>query len=242
MNQGDTADRTSQFEKMRANDAIKSAQLNFGWVLAISFVVFVVGPEVREFQRWTNHREWLSNLHWSLPASVLIWCVLFLPWALIIKFLYRWMGWNRFRAFWIIFPVLLFSGSIASRAISSPPTVAERFAAISDGAHLPSDATDLRCYFRGGTYTPHQDTYCFRSSPVRVDQLIADLILSPKGEAVNSKGVLGGEMMLFPHVGDPKFWEGVRYYARNDSWRSFHMFTNAEKTKVYLYTERVEIP
>ena len=220
----------------------ESSQLNFGWALLLSFLAFTAGPEFSEFQRWTDPLDWFVNCHWSLMVGGLLWGIVFLPWAVLVKVIYRCEHWRRFRTFWIVFPALAMFAYITWRTVASPPTAEGRFEALTHGVALPSDATNLRYHFWGGTWTSHKDTYYFHSSPAQVDRLISDLHLENGDREEDSKRPTITDIKVLPQAPDPKSWEGALQFTHGDGWRFILLVANATKTEVYIHTERIELP
>ncbi len=208
---------------------------HFGLTLLLSFVVGASGFFVDQAFRWT---EVLHGLFNGIVLSFMFafsWVLVFLPWCLVVYYVFRWRQWKRYRTHFALAPsVLLLCVTIGSLLIQ-PPTPQRRLRDLA-GAELPPGATGLRYFFSGGGLADYSDTYSFSCSPSDTERLIAEMKLE------RSDSYQGGESYLpfrtLPGAPDYRGWQGAALYQRHDddSGWFYYLLTSSDRTMVYIHT------
>ena len=220
---------------MESKDTQKPKRLHFAFLLLLSFLVFLAGFTFEQTFSWTNHLDgFMSGLIQGGMLGV-AWCLIYvLPWSLIIFGLYRWRGWERFRTQWILAPSILIVILLAGSLITDPPSPANRFKRFAK-TELPTNAQNINFRFRGGGFADYADTYYFKTTPVEVDRIIADLGLA-EDQIYGRQGK--SYTIVTPLPGSPDFasWKSRKQFTGWDERQQwfYYLITDSTRTHVYV--------
>jgi hypothetical protein len=211
-------------------------RIHFGWLLLGSFLLWNGAYVIDQAVRWTNHFEGFINGVFHMYFTGLVWALYLGPWSLIVWALYRWQGWHRFRALWVLGPaVLVFVVQIGALLVS-PPTPEARFKRAA-GVALPEQVADLRVHFTGGGTTDLGDTYYFTCAPEVTDGLIEAMKLEEDPSFGNKELGIEPYSIVPLRDGWPDYWEweGLRQFGRGDGAWFYFLLTDEARTRVYVY-------
>ena len=209
-------------------------RLNFGLLLLISFVLFNLGYVIDQSIRWSDHAKGFQNGLNHILLTGIVWCMVFLPWSLLIVALYRWRQWQRFRTPWVLAPAVLMFLVAIGGLVFQPQTPSERFQRFAV-TEFPTNAHNIRCHFSGGGIADYTDTYYFETTPEEVDRIIRELDLE-EDILYGREGLTHTAVSPLPNCPDFKTWVGAKQYRANDDdsdW-FYYLITDASRTKVYM--------
>ena len=219
---------------MSEQPAQEKKRLHFGLLLLISFALFNLGYIVDQTFRWSDHVQGFVNGIIHILFFGIAWCFYLLPWSLIVFGLYRWRGWERFRAQWVLAPAVLVLLATIGGLIFQPPSPARRFKNFAK-IELPLNTRNLHYHFTGGGIADYGDTYYFETTPEEVDRLIDEMGLQ-EDEFYGRPGVSYTPVSPLPNWPDFSTWDGARQYRGGDDrdhW-FYYLITDVTRTKVYM--------
>ncbi|MGE9269021.1 MAG: hypothetical protein ACQKBY_13090 [Verrucomicrobiales bacterium] len=213
----------------------QSGLWRFAGLLALSFLLFNLGPVLEETARWTRPASGFRNGLFHVLLFGIIWFLFLFPWSLLIYGLYRWRNWRRFRSFWVLFPALLaLFGSVAG-LVFDPPTPEKRF--YSDTGIEWSPESHMKGHFlSGGGFIDMSDHYYFETSPAVVERLVQELKLEEEAD-YGVEDWVRVQIELLPGCPDYREWLNATYYTVfvEDSGWFYYLLTDETRTKVYLH-------
>lgn len=134
--------------------------------------------------RWTRPGCGIGNALFLSAFSSVLWGVTVLAWGLLVRGIYRWRGWRRFRASLILGPGLFLCGWLVIQTVRFPPTAAGVFHQRT-GVRLPPGIRNLQWSADGGGFDGFAGVYAFEvPTAAATGGLIRDLDLKPESEAV----------------------------------------------------------
>lgn len=208
--------------------------LHFGLLLLISFALFNLGYIVDQAVRWSDHVQGFFNGVVHILFFGIAWCFSLLPWSLIVFALYRWCGWKRHRAQWVLAPAVLVLLAMIGGLLFQPPTPSRRFKSFAK-AELPRNARSLHYHFTGGGVADYGDTYYFETTPEEVGRIIGEMRLD-EDEFYGQEGLTDTNVSRLPGCPDFSAWEGARQYKGWDDKQHwfYYLITDGTRTKVYM--------
>ena len=209
-------------------------RLHFGLLLLISFALFNLGYIIDQTVRWSDHSQGLVNGVFHILFFGIAWCVYLLPWSLVIRALYRWRKWRRFRTQWVLAPAVLVLLATIGSLLFQPPTPSKRFKNFAK-TELPTNAQNLHYQFTGGGIADYGDTYYFETTPDEVDRIIAEMRLS-EDELYGREGLTHTSVSPLADCPDFSTWDGAKQYKGWDDKQHwfYYLITDASRTRVYM--------
>ena len=210
-------------------------RLHFALLLFLSFMAFLLGSAIDQTFRWTNHLEGLWSGFIQGAIFGVVWCLIYVvPWSLVILGLYHWRRWQRFRSQWILAPSILILILMIGSLLVDPPSPTNRFKRFAK-TELPTNAQNLHFHFAGGGFADYADTYYFKTTPMEVDRLIADLGLA-EDEFYGRDRMSHTSITQLPDCPDFTSWEGSKHFKGWDKWQHwfYNLITDSTRTHVYI--------
>jgi len=225
-------------EGMNATEQREPRRLHFGHILLISFVVYSLGYIIDQTVRWTDHlRGFMNGVLQSTVPFGFQWCILVLPWSVMIFALYRWRKWRRFRTHLVLAPAVVWLIVSIGSLIVYPPTPSNRFKQFVK-IDLPKNIQNLRYDFTGGGLADYRDSYYFQTTPEETDRLITEMKLAPAGPFARdgTDGPSDWAVEIPPGFSDITQWQGAVLYRRTDDLTGWYysLITDSNKTRVYI--------
>ena len=221
---------------MSADERQSPKRIRFIKLLLISFALCAGSFVIEQTLRWSDPLDgFFSGLIMAFIVGV-NWCIVTLPWSLVIWLIYHWRNWHRFRTYWVLAPAVVQALFIVIGLFLSPPTARgsfKRFAA----AEIPVDARNVKYHLWGGGTADYNITYYFECRPESLDKLTAEMKLEAVSELTGETVQYLPMIKKLPGCPDPKEWIGGRVYSRDmdeNGW-DFTMIVDPTRTKVYVW-------
>ncbi len=208
--------------------------LPFAAILLLSFLLFSAGFVVDQCLRWSDPWAGLLNGIMHLPLLSIPWLLFVLPWSLLIRWLYRSKGWDRFRSLCLLLPCMVTLGISVLEGLMNPVNPQSRFQSFAH-TEFPDPVENLQSSFRGGGLADYTHSFYFETRRSETERLIHDMRLVKRPAQKRPLPDLFS-MQFFSGAPDYRQLDDIILYEwdYDDGRRFFYLLTDSSHTRVYI--------